>query len=581
MTLDNRTRFIPSKNKNSLKNKENLIISNGKKTFVVSENREKLKSSDNRMRFRTSDDEETFITSDDRKISMPSDDNKTLETLDDTETFVATNDREKFMTKAMISGDKEAIVRSNAKKMLTKSDDEVTFVTSGDKKIFMTLDDSKSFVTSNNIETFITSDAKKLPNIKKMMTSDNKETFLTSDNIENFVTSDDKKIFVTSDDKKTFLTSAEKEINMMTYGRKMFMTSDENKPSMTSADREKILISDDRKTYMAPNETEKFMQAALNGHMKDVITLSSKFSNDVEVLSEALIRSCYYGFLDITKWLMEHTAADVNYRGEFSVAPILCVRKLHTSGQDTETYITEKSSYSTPLLWACRKVRMSLSLYLLNEAVDLDVNVTDRDGNSALHYAVWCSKNHDTQLHLACLKALPKVSSLSEDRNIQWHGAWGEDNISTVSSLVHLAGRDINAQNNDGNTPLHYACSNSLGNAVEILMIVGADETITNDDGLTPAQLAKKYGHKDILNLLNRNSLTQVLLLRKKIKSYEMCYYSLIVMSQQIEFTRKVKNWYRLISALLVRKAIYNVYQQMYELTKQMVEPMSPTETEN
>ena len=38
----------------------------------------------------------------------------------------------------------------------------------------------------------------------------------------------------------------------------------------------------------------------------------SKLSNDVWVLSEALIWPCLEGHLDVAKWLVEHTAADVN-----------------------------------------------------------------------------------------------------------------------------------------------------------------------------------------------------------------------------------------------------------------------------
>ena len=62
------------------------------------------------------------------------------------------------------------------------------------------------------------------------------------------------------------------------------------------------------------NDREKFHKAVMYGLLKEVIELSSKFSNDVTVLSEALVESCYGGKLDLVKWLRVHTAADVNYQ---------------------------------------------------------------------------------------------------------------------------------------------------------------------------------------------------------------------------------------------------------------------------
>ena len=48
------------------------------------------------------------------------------------------------------------------------------------------------------------------------------------------------------------------------------------------------------------------------GRLEEVIDLSSKFSNDVKVLSRALIRSCMRGYLNVVKFLVGHTTADVN-----------------------------------------------------------------------------------------------------------------------------------------------------------------------------------------------------------------------------------------------------------------------------
>ena len=70
-------------------------------------------------------------------------------------------------------------------------------------------------------------------------------------------------------------------------------------------------------TEMSSSDTlddrERIKVAASKGQLKDVIELSTKFSDDVKLLSETLIWSCLEGHLDVVKWMVEHTAADVNY----------------------------------------------------------------------------------------------------------------------------------------------------------------------------------------------------------------------------------------------------------------------------
>ena len=261
-----------------------------------------------------------------------------------------------------------------------------------------------------------------------------------------------------------------------------------------------VWFSKDSRTQL---HKERFYNAALYGRLEEVIELSSKFSNDVKVLSEALIKSCYWGRLNKVKWLMEHTAADVTYKSEgwpYTPLTIACDR----DHLEIVKYLVEtchaavnlpNSEGNTPMTRACRYVRMSVSMYLLCEVSDLDVNIADRDGNTALHWAVWCSKDSGyTQLHKAC------------------GGVYS--NATKVLELVYVRGHKINVQDNRGSTPLHYACRDGYSDIVETLMLEGADETITNDEGKTPAEVAESRRHRELLKLLDRNSLWQVMLRR-------------------------------------------------------------------
>ena len=123
---------------------------------------------------------------------------------------------------------------------------------------------------------------------------------------------------------------------------------------------------------------------------------------------------------------------------------------------------------------------MSVSIYLLCEFSDLDVNRADRRDITVLHEVVWCSKDDETQLHKACRRG---------------------DVIIKVLRLMYVSGHKINVQNNYADTPLHIACFNCHSDIVETLMLAEADETITNDKEMTPAQEVKDLGHSEQLKL--------------------------------------------------------------------------------
>ena len=231
------------------------------------------------------------------------------------------------------------------------------------------------------------------------------------------------------------------------------------------------------------DDMEKFIDAAQNGRLKEVIELLSKFINFVGVVSLALHEG---GHLDVVKWLVKHTAADVNNWRVFTPLTAAC-SKDHL---DTVKYLVEichadvnlsDSDDDTPLIEACRCVSISITMYLLCKVSDLDVNFVDRYGNTALHYVVWCSKDDNAMLHWACIRG----------------------DVTEVLRLVFLGGHKINAQDPTGNTPLHLACYNGHSDIVETLMLAGADETITNDLGETPARMAGSGWHSELLKLLD------------------------------------------------------------------------------
>ena len=240
--------------------------------------------------------------------------------------------------------------------------------------------------------------------------------------------------------------------------------------------------------------------AAGDGRLGEVIQLSShEFSRNVRVLSVAFHCSCKNGQLVVAKWLAEHTRADVDYviRSVMSSSRPL-VTACYNGKLDIVKYLLKDSRVNvnlndcnfglTPLSWASSKVNTPLSMIFLQEASDeLDVNIVDNYGNTALHYTIWCRTSY--KLHEAC------------DRN----------EMPEVMRLIYEDYFSINEQDNWGNTPLHFACRDGRREIIEVLMVIGADETITNDKGLTPEVVAQKGGYNEVVELLNRVSLQRVL----------------------------------------------------------------------
>ena len=169
-----------------------------------------------------------------------------------------------------------------------------------------------------------------------------------------------------------------------------------------------------------------------------------------------LTAACHYKHLDVVKYLVEIAHADVN--------------------------LPDSRWGFSPLITACRGVCISESTYLLSEVGDLDINIADKKGNTALHFVASYSTNSH-KLHAAC--------------------AIGD--VDEVKKLVTTDGHLINEQDSDWNTPLHYACFLGHREIVRILLLYGADKTIFDYENETPVQLAAKRGDFELFSLLTRD----------------------------------------------------------------------------
>lgn len=71
-----------------------------------------------------------------------------------------------------------------------------------------------------------------------------------------------------------------------------------------------------------------------------------------------------------------------------------------------------------------------------------------------------------------------------------------------VAGLLFAKGASVAMADDFGDTPLHSAAMHGRLPMIERLMDWGGDRTIRNNEGLTPAALARKYGHDDAAALI-------------------------------------------------------------------------------
>jgi cytohesin len=80
--------------------------------------------------------------------------------------------------------------------------------------------------------------------------------------------------------------------------------------------------------------------------------------------------------------------------------------------------------------------------------------------------------------------------------------AAGSGDLAEVKRLVIGCGVDPNIQDENGETPLHYAAWEGRLKVVKLLLEHGADPNVQDKDGETPLHLAAWDGHLDVVELL-------------------------------------------------------------------------------
>ena len=118
------------------------------------------------------------------------------------------------------------------------------------------------------------------------------------------------------------------------------------------------------------------------------------------------------------------------------------------------------------------------------------VNVADHHGNCALHIA---ARNGDIQTVQLLVDCRADVNALNEDGQTPLHtAAGGEKDCPELCSILLEHNAKIDAVDKDGNQPLHLACKRLNSKTRQLLLNHNADANVLNNNKYKPWHLASQ-----------------------------------------------------------------------------------------
>jgi ankyrin repeat protein len=143
----------------------------------------------------------------------------------------------------------------------------------------------------------------------------------------------------------------------------------------------------------------------------------------------------------------------------------------------------------TPLMLACQEGKSRVARILLQHMGAQALEETDANGRTALHSAA--SWGHEKTVALLLKEGAPVNSRMIDGATPHMLACQG-GHLRVVRVLLHHMGAQALHQRDDhGKTALHWAVEKGHHEAVKLLLLAGADPTITDNEGRTPRALAE------------------------------------------------------------------------------------------
>ena len=132
-------------------------------------------------------------------------------------------------------------------------------------------------------------------------------------------------------------------------------------------------------------------------------------------------------------------------------------------------------------------------------SAELDLNLKDELGMTALHYAVNRGMSDIVKL---LLDAGANINVTNKSNETPLHLTCYKKRLTGIAKMLLDAGADTEVRSKMcGSTVLHFAAAGGLTNIVKLLLDAGADKDAENNYEDTPKSLANEFKHYDTLAL--------------------------------------------------------------------------------
>jgi uncharacterized protein len=203
------------------------------------------------------------------------------------------------------------------------------------------------------------------------------------------------------------------------------------------------------------------------------------------------------GDLDALRQLLEQDRAVSDTRDSTGVS--LLMHSLYRGRRDLAELISSKKK-GLDIFEATSLGRRDRLKECIRDAAD--INAPSKDGFTALHFACFFGQPEAARLLLESGAAVDIVAS-NPMQVMPLHSAASARNLEAARLLLEH-GAPVNARQHGGWIPIHAAAQNGDRPMVELLLTYHADPRLANDEGKTPAVVAREKGHEEIAALLER-----------------------------------------------------------------------------
>jgi len=219
---------------------------------------------------------------------------------------------------------------------------------------------------------------------------------------------------------------------------------------------------------------------------------------------------------DIIYTLTESPEPPISLNEAAAMGNLDLVKSLIANGADVNN--REDTTFKTPLQRAVISGHKQVAELLLAHGADINAGKT-----SSLHYAAKeghkeiaglliangadvnaKNNNGQTPLDIAVTNNRKDIIDLLVEKGAVPSSIHMAARVGVLARVKALLGQgaDVNAQDDEGTTPLHYAVQEGHKELTEFLIAKGADINAKNNNGQTPLDIASSWNRRDVVELL-------------------------------------------------------------------------------